>query len=319
MAIQTKMTELLGIEQPLLMGPMAWITDAPLVAAVSNAGAAGVLAASGRGADWVHSEVARTRALTNKPFGINVSLKSAPDRDAIVAAIIDEGIDFVTMGAGDPRPDLPKFKAAGITTICIVPNTKLARRVEDAGADLIIIEGMESGGRIGDLSTMALMTNVVPEVSVPVIAAGGIVDGRGMAAALVMGCAGVQMGSRFLLAEECTANPANAQAIIAAHDTDSVTIGWSRHHGLRGLRNAFTEGYRKMEITGEPDDKLSEYVQGISRRVAEQGQGSDEMNGLIQVGEGLEPLTRVQPAAEIVAEIMEETERVLCAAPELVD
>ncbi|WP_434310843.1 nitronate monooxygenase [Hominifimenecus sp. rT4P-3] len=316
--IKTKMTELLGIQYPILMGAMAWITTANLTAAVSNAGGAGVLGAGGRDENWVRQEIRKTKSLTNKPFGINLSLQTTPLRDKLVEVILEEGIDFVTLGAGDPRPFLPRFKEAGIKTVCIVPNTKLAKRMEACGADMLIIEGMESGGRIGNLTTMALMSNVLPEVSLPIAAAGGIVDGRGLAAALIMGADGIQMGSRFLLAKECESHPSNAKAILAASDTDSVTIGWSRGKGLRGLKNPFAEKYLSMETSGVPTDQLGDFVAGCSKRVADLGTGEDGMNGIVQVGESLEPLKKIQSAAEIIQEVTEEAKKLLKKAPQFV-
>ena len=316
--MRTKLTRLLGIEYPILMGAMAWITTAKLVAAVSNGGGAGVLGSGGRDDSWVRDQIRETKELTDKPFGINVSLETTPLRDKIVDAIIDEGISFVTLGAGDPRPFIPKFKTAGIKVVCIIPNTKLAKRIEAAGADMIVIEGMESGGRIGNLTTMALMTNVLPEVGLPVVVAGGIADGRGLAAALIMGACGVQIGSRFLLSEECESHHSNAQAIINATDTDSITTGWSRGMGMRGLRSAFSDKYLEMEVSGAPLARLNEFATGCSRKVAEEGVGPDGMNGIMQCGEGLVPLRRIQPAAEIIREVIEEAESLLKTAPELV-
>lgn len=316
--IKSRTTEILGIKYPVLMGAMAWITKAELTAAVSNGGGAGVLGAGGRSEEWVREEIRKTKTLTSKPFGINVSLETTPWRDKLIDAIIDEGIDFVTLGAGDPRPFIPKFHAAGIKTVCIVPNTKLAKRVQDAGTDLIVIEGMESGGRIGNLTTLALLSNVIPEVSLPVIAAGGISDGRAIAAALIMGADAVQLGSRFLLAEECDMYPDNKKQIINAVDTDSVTTGWSRGMGMRGLRSAFSDKYLEMETSGTPLDVLSKFATGCSRKVAEEGLGADGMNGIVQVGESLGPLKKIQPAAEIIQEVMAETEALLCNAPQLV-
>jgi enoyl-[acyl-carrier protein] reductase II len=318
MMICTRMTELLGIKYPIMMGAMAWITKSKLVAAVCNAGATGVLGAGGRSADWVRDEIRETKKLTGKAFGINISLETTPWRDSLVQAVIDEGIPFVTLGAGDPRPFVGRFRAAGIKVVCIVPNAKLARRVQDLGADLIVIEGMESGGRIGNLTTMALMTNVIPEVTAPVVAAGGIVDGRGMAAAITMGASGVQMGSRFLLAEECEMYPDNKQAIIDAQDTDSTTTGWSRGVGMRGLRDAFTEKYLQMETAGVPVETLNQFATGASRKVAEQGVGADGMNGMVQVGQSLGPLKRIQPAAEIIEEVMAQAEAALLSGARLV-
>jgi enoyl-[acyl-carrier protein] reductase II len=316
--IKSRATEILGIKYPILMGAMAWITKAEIVAAVSNGGGAGVLGAGGRMDDWVREQIRKTKTLTAKPFGINVSLKITPWQDKQIETIIDEGIAFVTLGAGDPRPFIPRFREAGIKVICIVPNTKLAKRVEDAGTDLIIIEGMESGGTIGNLTTLALLSNVIPEVSCPVIAAGGISDGRAIAAALIMGADAVQMGSRFLLAEECDMYPGNKQQIIDAQDTDSITTGWSRGMGMRGLRSAFSEKFIAMEHSGVPLEVLSEFATGSSRKVAEEGIGPDGMNGIVQVGESLGPLKKIQPAAEIIQELMAEAESLLINAPKLV-
>jgi enoyl-[acyl-carrier protein] reductase II len=316
--ITTRMTDLFGIEYPIMMGAMAWITKAKLVAAVCNAGATGVLGAGGRNAEWVRDQIRQTKKLTNKAFGINISLETTPWRDSLVQAVIDEGIPYVTLGAGDPRPFIGRFHAAGIKVVCIVPSTKLACRVQAAGADLIVIEGMESGGRIGSLTTLALMTNVIPEVTVPVVSAGGIVDGRGIAAALTMGAAGVQMGSRFLLAAECEVHPDVPQAIMSAHDTDSTTTGFSRGMGMRGLRSAFSEKYLQMETSGAPIETLNEFATGASRKVAEEGLGADGMNGLVQVGQSLEPLKRLQPAAEIIEEVMMQAEAALLSGATLV-
>lgn len=316
--IHTKITELLGIKYPILMGAMAWITNAKLVAAVSNAGGAGVLGSGGRDDIWVREQIRETKKRTDKPFGINVSLATTPMRERIVEAIIQEQVPFVTLGAGDPRPYIGRFREAGIRVVCIVPNTKAAKRVEISGADMIVIEGMESGGRIGTLSTMSLLSNVIPEVNLPVAAAGGIVDGRGLAAALVMGADGIQMGSRFLLSSECESHPSNALAIMNATDIDSCAIGWSRGKGLRGLRNTFAEKYLEMETTGVPTDILGKYVKGCSRRVAEHGTGEFGENGIVQVGESLLPLKQIQPAAEIILEVMTEAEYILRNAGHLV-
>ncbi len=316
--IKSRTTEVLGIKYPILMGAMAWITKAELVAAVSNGGGAGVLGAGGRPAEWVRDEIRKTKALTDKSFGINVSLETTPWRDELIDTIIEEGIDFVTLGAGDPRPFIPKFHQAGIKVVCIVPNTKLAKRVQDSGSDLIVIEGMESGGRVGNLTTMALLSNVIPEVSAPVIAAGGISDGRAMAAALLMGADAVQLGSRFLLAEECDMFSGNKQQIIDAVDTDTVTTGWSRGMGMRGLRSNFADKYLEMETSGTALEVLNKFATGCSRKVAEEGIGRDGMNGIVQVGESLGPLKRIQPAAEIIQDVMAEAEALLNNAPNLV-
>jgi enoyl-[acyl-carrier protein] reductase II len=316
--ISTRMTNILGIKYPIMMGAMAWTTEAELVAAVCNAGATGVLAAGGRSEDWAREQIRKTKTLTAKPFGINIPLSMTAARDPLIDAIIDEGISYVSLGAGDPRPLIGRFHDAGIKVICIVPSTKLAKRMEAAGSDLIVIEGMESGGTIGNLTTLALLSNVIPEVSLPVVAAGGICDGRAMAAALIMGAAGVQMGSRFLLATECKTHPDNKQRIIAAVDTDTVTTGWSRGMGMRGLRSPFSDKYLAMERAGASREALNEFATGCSRKVAEQGIGPDGMNGIVQVGESLGPLKQTQAAATIIEEVMAKAEELLLHAPHLV-
>ena len=195
--------------------------------------------------------------------------------------------------------------------VCITPNLRLAKRVEESGADLVVLEGMESGGRIGNLTTMALLTNIIPELTIPAVAAGGIVDGRGLAAALVMGADGIQMGSRFLLATECQVHPDYPAGIMAATDTDSVTTGWSRGMGMHGLKSPWAEAYLRMETSGAALEQLNQFATGCSRRVAEEGLGPDGMNGIIQCGESLVPLKKQQPAAEIIEEIVSQAEDIL--------
>lgn len=301
--MNTKLTKLLGIQYPIIQGAMAWISEAGLAAAVSSAGGAGVIASGGRSADWVRSEIRKAKTLTDRPFGVNVMLM-APNKDEVVAVICEEKPAFVTLGAGNPVPYFEQFRAAGIKSIPVIPNAKLAKRVEAAGADAIVIEGMEAGGHIGTLTTMALLSNVIPEISLPVIAAGGIVDGRGIAAALIMGASGVQMGSRFLLTNECTLHPNAKQKIIEAVDTDSVVTGYSRGHGVRGLRSNFTDKFLKLEISGTPDDELNALATGTNKLAAVDG---DTENGLVQVGQSLNRLTTIRSVADVITELTTET------------
>lgn len=312
--METKLTKLLGIAYPIIQGGMAWVSEAHLTAAVSNAGGAGIIASGGRTADWVREEIRKTKSLTDKAFGVNVMLM-APNKDEVVAVICEEKVAFVTLGAGNPVPYFEKFHQAGIKAIPVVPSVKLAKRVEASGADAIVIEGMEAGGHIGTLTTMALLTNVIPEVKIPVIAAGGIVDGRGMAAALLMGAAGVQMGSRFLLTEECQLHPKAKQRIIAASDTDSVVTGYSRGHGVRGLKCQFTDKFLELERTGVPDEVLNNLATGTNKLAAVDG---DTENGLVQVGQSLSRLNEIKPVRTVVEAIMSETVKLLSNAPSLV-
>ncbi|WP_459195510.1 nitronate monooxygenase [Wukongibacter baidiensis] len=305
--LNTRLTELLNIKYPIIQGAMVWVSESNLVSAVSNAGAAGIIASGGRSAEWVRKEIQRTKELTDKPFGVNVVMM-AQNKDEIVDVICEEKVDFVTLGAGNPLPYFEKLHDAGIKVIPVVPNTKLAKRVEKAGADAVIIEGMEAGGHIGKLTTMALMTNVIPEISIPVIVAGGIVDGRGIAAALIMGAQGVQMGSKFLLADECIMHPKAKQRIIEAQDTDSIVTGYSRGHGVRGIRNTFTNKYLELEIQGAPQESLDKLATGTSKLASIDG---DIENGLVQVGQSLNLLDEIEPAKAIVEELIKEAELTL--------
>jgi enoyl-[acyl-carrier protein] reductase II len=317
--MKTKATELLGIEFPIIQGAMAWISTPDLVAAVSNAGGAGVLVTNW-GPERLRVDIRKVKEMTDKPFGVNTSFGSRDMNpiEARMKVILEEKVDFVTMGAGDPRPLIPALKDAGIKTIGIVPNTRLAKRLESVGVDMLIVEGTESGGRIGTLTTMALMSNVIPEVHIPVLAAGGIVDGRGLAAALIMGAGGVQMGSRFLLAEECRAyHSSNVERIMAATDEDSISIGLSRGKGMRGLRSPFSVKYTEMEVAGLSTDELNSFAADMSRKVAESGVGPEGMNGIVQVGQGVGRLKKIQSAKAIIEEVVKDAEELLRNAPGL--
>lgn len=311
--MHTKLTELLGIEYPLLQGGMAWVSDAGLATAVSVAGGAGIIAGGGRDAAWVRAEIRRAKALTAKPFGVNVPLLMA-NRDELIEVICEEGVAFVTLGAGNPIPYFPKLAQAGIKKIAVVPSSRLAQRVEASGADAIVIEGMEAGGHIGVLTTMALMTQVIPLVSLPVVAAGGFADGRGLAAALVMGAAGVQFGTRFMVAEECQVHPRFKEKLLAAVDTDTTVTGFTIGHSVRGLKNAFTEKFLALERQGTPEDELNRLATGTSRLASIDG---DVENGMVQAGQSLLPLKKIEPVGDIIAGIMAEAEKVLAAAPTL--
>lgn len=309
--MKTKLTSLLNIKYPIVQGGMAWISDAKLAAAVSEAGGAGVIAAGGREASWVREQIRLAKSLTDKPFGVNVMLM-ANNKDEIVEVICEEKVAFVTLGAGNPVPFFAKFDQAGIKKIPVVPNVRLAQRVEASGADAIVIEGMEAGGHIGVLTTMALMTQVIPRVSIPTVVAGGFADGRGLAAALIMGAAGIQMGTRFLVAEECAAHPNCKDRLIAAVDTDTVVTGYTTGHGVRGLKSKFTETYLSLERQGAPIAELDSLAAGTNRLAAVEG---DVDNGMVLAGQSLLPLEKVEPAASIVEAIINEARQVLRAAP----
>ena len=310
--MKTRLTELFGIDAPIFQGAMAWVSEAKLVSAVCEAGGTGVLATGGFSAEQVREAIQKTKALTNKPFGVNVQLM-APNKEEIVKVICEEKVAFATLGAGNPVPFIKELQEAGVKAIPVVPSAKLAKRVEEAGADAIVIEGMEAGGHIGKLTTMALMTQVIPNVKIPVIAAGGIADGRGMAAALLMGAAGVQMGTRFLVAEECQIHPLAKEKLIAAQDTDSAVTGWMSGHAVRGLKSSFTDKLNQLEIEGN-EEELVRLATGSNKRGIVDG---DFENGMVQAGQSLLPLTAVEPAKVILTRIVKEAEEVLQKACEI--
>ena len=311
--MKTKLTELLGIKYPVIQGGMAWVSEANLASAVSNAGGAGIIAAGGRDTEWVREEIRKAKEMTDKPFGVNVMLM-APNKDEIVEVVCEEKVAFVTLGAGNPVPYIEKFHEHGIKVIPVVPNLKLAKRVAEKGADAIVIEGMEAGGHIGSQTTLALMTNIIPYIDIPVVVAGRIADGRGITAALLMGAAGVQMGSRFLLTTESTLHPKAKERILQATDTDSVATGVSRGHGVRCLRNTFTEEYTKLEASGAPQEQLDKLATGTNRMAAVDG---DIERGAILVGQSLNVLNEIKSAQEIIEDLMAQTKETLQKACEI--
>jgi len=301
--METKLTKLLNIKLPIIQGAMAWAADAELAAAVSNAGGAGVIAMGGRPTDWAIAEIRKAKSLTDKPFGVNVMLM-ARNVEEIVQVCCEEKVAFVTLGAGNPIPWLEKFRAAGVKTIPVVPSLKLAKRLEDAGADAIIIEGMEAGGHIGQITTMSLMENVLPVVkSIPVVVAGGICDGRAIAAAMLMGADGVQMGTRFLTSTECNIHPAAKEAVVKATDTDNVTTGYSRNMGIRCLKNAFTERYTAAEISGAPKEELMKMEKMTNKMGLVEG---NLENGVVMCSQALAVIHEVLPVAEIMERLIAE-------------
>ena len=283
-------TEVLGIKYPIIQGGMAWISDAKLAAAVSNAGGAGIISCGGRTTEYVREEIRKAKQLTDKPFGVNVMLM-APNKDEIVDVICEEKPAFVTLGAGNPVPYFAKLKEAGIKVIPVIPNVKLAKRVAAAGADAMVAEGMEAGGHIGVLTTMALMTQVIPEIKdIPVVMAGGFGDGRGLAAAMLMGAGGVQMGTRFLVAEECSVHENMKQKLIEAIDTDTIVTGLTLGGAVRGIKNKFSTEFVQKENEGKTSkEELIRMATGTNKLAAVEG---DVVNGMMQAGQSLTVLIR---------------------------
>lgn len=305
-------TEVLGIKYPIIQGGMAWISDAKLAAAVSNAGGAGIISCGGRTTEYVREEIRKAKQLTDKPFGVNVMLM-APNKDEIVDVICEEKPAFVTLGAGNPVPYFAKLKEAGIKVIPVIPNVKLAKRVAAAGADAMVAEGMEAGGHIGVLTTMALMTQVIPEIKdIPVVMAGGFGDGRGLAAAMLMGAGGVQMGTRFLVAEECSVHENMKQKLIEAVDTDTIVTGLTLGGAVRGIKNKFSTEFVQKENEGKTSkEKLIRMATGTNKLAAVEG---DVVNGMMQAGQSLTVLQKVEPVATIIEDIMKQARETLSAA-----
>lgn len=309
--MKPQITEVLGIKYPIIQGAMAWTSEANLATAVSNAGGAGIIATGGRSAEWVRDEIRRAKTMTDKPFGVNLMLM-APNIEEIKQVVCEEKVAFVTTGAGSPMPHIKGLQAAGVKVIPVIPNLKLAKRVAEAGVDAMVIEGMEGGGHIGKQTTMSLMENILAEVKdVPVLVAGGIVDGRGIAAALLMGAAGVQMGSRWMLSDECIISPKAKEAIIKATDTDSVTTGYSRNLGVRCLKNAFTQAYDAKEISGAPNEELMAMGTGTNKRGLIDG---DVENGTVMCTQAVARLNEILPCTIIMENLIAEIKATLAKA-----
>lgn len=300
--MKTAITELLNIQYPIFQGGMAWVAEHTLAAAVSNAGGLGIIASGGAPCDYVREEVRKTKALTDKPFGVNIMLMN-PEADAIAHMVIEEGVKLVTTGAGNPEKYFPVWKEAGIKILPVVASVGLARRMEKYGADALIAEGCESGGHIGEMTTMTLVPQVVQAVHVPVVAAGGIGDGHGVAAAFMLGAEGVQVGTRFLLADETQIHENYKEKVLKAKDIDSQVTGRSTGHPIRVLRNPMTRKYLKMEAEGATLEELEVMTLGSLRRAVVEG---DVKEGSLMAGQVAGLLNKRQTCKEIIEEMMTE-------------
>ena len=308
--IRTELCDLLGIEYPVLQGGMAWIADGKLAAAVSNGGGLGIVAAGNASAERVREQLRIAKSLTDKPFGLNIMLMS-PHADEIAALAVEEKVAVVTTGAGNPSKYMSAWLDAGIRVIPVVASVALAKLMTRLGASAIIAEGGESGGHVGELTTMVLVPLVCDATTLPVIAAGGIADGRGVAAAFMLGACGVQMGTRFLSAEECSIHPNYKQKVLKANDLATMVTGKRLGHPVRSLRTAFARNYAKMEFSGMTDDELSGTAAGALKRAVVDG---DAETGCFLCGQIAAMVTKVQPAAEIVREVIEGAEPILRSA-----
>ncbi len=312
--MQTDITKLLGIEYPMIQGGMAWVAEHHLAAAVSEAGGLGLIGGANAPAEVVRNEIREARKLTSKPFGVNVMLMS-PHAEDIAKVVVEEGIKVVTTGAGSPEKYMKMWKEAGIVVIPVVASVALARRMERTGADAVVAEGTESGGHIGEATTMTLVPQVVDAVNIPVIAAGGIADGRGLAASLMLGAKAVQMGTRFVVADESIVSEAYKDRIIAAKDIDSAVTGRSHGHPVRSLRNAMTREYSKLEAEGKSFEELEYLTLGTLRKAVMEG---DIVHGTVMAGQIAGLVSKKQSAKEIIDEIMSEATNLLKNAGSLV-
>lgn len=305
--MKTRVTELLGIEKPIIQGGMAWVAESHLAAAVSNAGGFGLIGAANAPADVVRNYIHEARELTDKPFGVNIMLMS-PFAEDIAQLVTEEKVAAVTTGAGNPEKYMAQWKAAGIKVIPVIASVALAKRMERVGADAVVAEGTESGGHIGQATTMTLVPQVVDAVQIPVIAAGGIGDGRGMAAAFMLGAEAVQMGTRFCVADECVIHDKYKDRILKAKDIDSEVTGRSHGHPVRGLRNKMTHEYLKLEAEGASFEQLENLTLGGLRKAVVEG---DTDNGSVLAGQIAGMITKRQSCQEIVDEVMDQAERLL--------
>ena len=305
--MQTRITKLLEIEYPVIQGGMAWVANAALAANVSKAGGIGFIGAANAPAGWVRSEIRRAKEITDKPIGVNVMLLSE-HVDEVAQVVAEEGVKAVTTGAGNPAKYMKQWKEAGIRVIPVVASVAMARMMERAGADAIVAEGMESGGHIGEQTTMSLLPQVVDAVSVPVIGAGGIGDGRGMAAALMLGAEAVQLGTRFIVAKESTVNQAYKDRVIGAKDIDSVVTGRSTGHPVRSLRNTMTRQYLEMEKNNVSFEELEHLTLGALRKAVVDG---DVAMGTVMAGQIAGMIKKEQTCAEIIQEIVQEAKETI--------
>lgn len=300
--MKTRVTELLGITYPIIQGGMAWVAEHQLAAGVSNAGGFGLIGAANAPAEVVRDEIRKAKELTDKPFGVNVMLLS-PHAKEVAHVIAEEGVKAVTTGAGNPEKYMSLWKDAGIKVIPVVASVALARRMEKYGADAVVAEGMESGGHIGAHTTMSLVPQVVDAVELPVIAAGGIGDGRGFAAAMMLGAEAVQMGTRFVVAQESIVHQNYKERVIKAKDIDSEVTGISTGHPVRCLRNQMTRKYLQMEKDGATFEELEYMTLGALRNAVMDG---DTTNGTVMAGQIAGLIKKEQSCDEIIKEVMHE-------------
>lgn len=305
--MKTRLTELLGTEYPIIQGGMAWVAEHHLAVGVSEAGGLGLIGAASAPAEWVREQVHKAKALTQKPFGVNIMLMS-PYADDVAKVIVEEGVQVVTTGAGSPEKYMSMWKEAGVKVIPVVASVALARRMERCGADAVVAEGMEAGGHIGESTTMALVPQVVDAVEVPVVAAGGIADGRGIAAAFMLGAQGVQMGTCFVVTKESQVHENYKKCIIKAKDIDTRVTGRSTGHPVRAIRNQMTKEYLRREQEGAGFEELENLTLGGLRKAVVDG---DVVNGSVMSGQIAGLVKEEMSCQDLIQKLVRETEALL--------
>lgn len=296
--------KMLDIKYPIFQGGMAWVSDSSLASAVSNAGGLGIIAGATAPVDYIREEIRKTKKLTDKPFGLNIMLLS-DNAEELAKIAVEEGVKVITTGAGNPGKYMSMWKEAGIKVIPVVPSVALAKRMERAGADAVIAEGCESGGHVGKLTTMVLVPQVVDAVNIPVIAAGGICDGRGITAAFALGARAIQMGTRFLVSDECTIHENYKNAVIKAKDIDTVVTGRVTGHPVQVIKNRLAREFLKLEASNVSAEKLEELGRGALRRAVKDG---DVDNSSLMAGQISGMVSKKQSVKEIIEEIFNEYE-----------
>ena len=305
--MKTRVNELLGITYPIIQGGMAWVAEHHLAAAVSEAGGLGLIGAANAPAEWVREEIRKAKELTDKPFGVNIMLMS-PYADDVAKVVAEEGVKVVTTGAGNPGKYLASWKEAGICVIPVVASVALAKMMERAGVDAVVAEGTESGGHIGETTTMVLVPQVVDAVKIPVIAAGGIADGRGIAAAFMLGAKGVQLGTRFVASKEAVVHQNYKDYIVKAKDIDTRVTGRSTGHPVRVLRNAVTKEYLELEKKGASFEELESLTVGGLRRAVQEG---DTKTGSLMSGQIAGMIRDIPTCREIIDRLVTETDKLM--------
>ncbi|AEO39701.1 TPA: DUF561 domain-containing protein [Listeria monocytogenes] len=300
------LTEMLQIKYPILQGAMAQIATYELASAVSNAGGLGIIASGGMSADALREQIRLCKEKTTKPFAVNIMLMM-PNCPELVDVIIEEDVRVVTTGAGTPKPFMEKFKAAGIKVIAVIPSVKIAQKMEKIGVDAVVAEGTEAGGHVGETTTMALVRQVVSAVNIPVIAAGGIADGHGMAAVYALGASGVQIGTLFLVAEECPVPASFKQAVLDATDTSTTVTGRRNGAPVRSIKNPMIQKYVELENENASRDKLEELTLGSLRKAVHEG---DVENGSVMAGQICGMLTEIRSTSDIIENLMKESKQV---------